>query len=47
MTGDGRGKNRVEVWTKKYGLGHPVALACWQSEWDDYVPELYKKLGAK
>lgn len=46
LTGDGRGKNHVEQWAKKHGLGHPVAAAAFQAEWDDYVPELYKKLGA-
>jgi hypothetical protein len=29
----------------KYGLGHPVAIAYFQAEWDAYVPILYAKLG--
>jgi hypothetical protein len=46
MTGNGRGKNHISEFAKKYNLGHPVALSVFQAEWDDYVPELYKKLGA-
>lgn len=30
MTGQGRGKQHMEVFATKYGLGHPVALAMFQ-----------------
>jgi phosphatidylethanolamine-binding protein (PEBP) family uncharacterized protein len=45
LTGQGRGKQHVEQFATKYGLGHPVALAYFQAEWDEYVPKLYAKLG--
>ncbi len=45
FTGTGRGKNHVEEFAKKHGLGHPVAVNAFQAEFDHSVPELYKRLG--
>merc|ERR1711991_93436 len=33
LTGQGRGKQHIEDFAKKHGLGHPVALAAFQAEW--------------
>ncbi|KAM8960087.1 phosphatidylethanolamine-binding protein 1-like [Pelodytes ibericus] len=41
---DHRGNFKVSAFRKKYKLGPPVAGACFQAEWDDYVPKLYKQL---
>ncbi|XP_037958185.1 protein D3 [Teleopsis dalmanni] len=45
-SGDGRGGFKIAEFAKKYALGTPVAGNFYQAEWDDYVPELYKQLGA-
>jgi phosphatidylethanolamine-binding protein (PEBP) family uncharacterized protein len=45
-SGDNRGKFSVAKFAEKYGLGDPVAGNFYQAEWDDYVPLLYKQLGA-
>lgn len=45
FTAAGRGKQHVEDFAKKHGLGHPVAVAAFQAEFDQSVPELYKRLG--
>ncbi|KAK5621622.1 Phosphatidylethanolamine-binding protein 1 [Crenichthys baileyi] len=46
-SGDGRGKFKLQTFRKKYNLGAPVAGTCYQAEWDNYVPELYKQLAGK
>uniref|UniRef100_A0A2K5XMB3 Phosphatidylethanolamine-binding protein 1 n=1 Tax=Mandrillus leucophaeus TaxID=9568 RepID=A0A2K5XMB3_MANLE len=46
-SGDHRGKFKVAAFRKKYELGAPVAGACYQAEWDDYVPKLYEQLSGK
>ncbi|CAO2606992.1 Phosphatidylethanolamine-binding protein 1 [Lemmus lemmus] len=46
-SGDHRGKFKVAAFRKKYHLGAPVAGTCYQAEWDDYVPKLYKQLSGK
>lgn len=46
-SGDGRGKFKIQSFRKKYKLGAPVAGACYQAEWDDYVPKLYQQLAGK
>uniref|UniRef100_U5EQ08 Putative phosphatidylethanolamine-binding protein n=1 Tax=Corethrella appendiculata TaxID=1370023 RepID=U5EQ08_9DIPT len=45
-SGDGRGKFSIRNFAKKYNLGAPIAGNFYQAEWDDYVPLLYKQLGA-
>lgn len=45
-SGDGRGGFRVSKFAEKYGLGVPVAGNFYEAEYDDYVPILYKQLGA-
>ncbi|XP_053329409.1 phosphatidylethanolamine-binding protein 1-like [Spea bombifrons] len=40
-----REKFKVSSFRKKYKLGAPVAGVCYQAEWDDFVPNLYKQLG--
>jgi len=45
-SGDNRGKFAIRKFASKYELGDPVAGNFYQAEWDDYVPELYKQLGA-
>ncbi|XP_055334013.1 protein D2-like [Paramacrobiotus metropolitanus] len=45
-SGDGRGKFKIASFAEKYKLGDPVAGNFYEAEWDDYVPELYKQLGA-
>lgn len=42
---DGRGGFKIADFAKKYDLGEPVAGNFFQAEWDDYVPQLYEKLG--
>ncbi|XP_072520934.1 phosphatidylethanolamine-binding protein 1-like [Salminus brasiliensis] len=46
-TVDNRGKFKTANFRKKYGMGAPVAGACYQAEWDDYVPKVYEQLGVK
>lgn len=45
-SGDGRGQFSIRKFAAKYNLGQPVAGNFYQAEWDDYVPILYKQLGA-
>ncbi|CAI4232275.1 unnamed protein product [Auanema sp. JU1783] len=45
-SGDNRGCWKAAKFVEKHGLGTPVAGNFYQSEWDDYVPILYKQLGA-
>lgn len=44
FTAQGRGKNHVEEFAKKHGLGHPVAVAAFQAQYDESVPGLYARL---
>ncbi|XP_070496088.1 protein D2-like [Chironomus tepperi] len=43
---DNRGCFKIQKFAEKYNLGVPVAGNFYQAEWDTYVPELYKQLGA-
>ncbi|KAG5668469.1 hypothetical protein PVAND_016409 [Polypedilum vanderplanki] len=45
-SGENRGCFKIQKFAEKYNLGIPVAGNFYQAEWDDYVPELYKQLGA-
>lgn len=45
-SGDGRGGFSINGFAKKYNLGDPIAGNFYQAQWDDYVPILYKQLGA-
>lgn len=45
-SGDGRGKFSIKNFAAKYNLGQPIAGNFFQAEWDDYVPILYKQIGA-
>ncbi|XP_037040187.1 protein D2-like [Bradysia coprophila] len=45
-SGDNRGCFKISKFAEKYNLGNPVAGNFYQAEWDDYVPILYKQLGA-
>ncbi|XP_016987846.1 protein D3 [Drosophila rhopaloa] len=45
-SGDGRGGFKIAEFAKKYDLGDPIAGNLYQAEYDDYVPILYKQLGA-
>ncbi|XP_050086212.1 protein D2-like [Anopheles aquasalis] len=45
-SGDNRGGFAIRKFAEKYKLGNPVAGNLYQAEWDDYVPLLYKQLGA-
>lgn len=45
-SGDNRGGFSIAKFAKKYNLGNPVAGNLYQAQWDDYVPILYKQLGA-
>ncbi|XP_063368652.1 protein D2-like [Cydia amplana] len=45
-SGDNRGGFSIQKFATKYGLGAPIAGNFYQAEWDDYVPILYKQLGA-
>lgn len=45
-SGDHRGQFSIKKFAAKYNLGQPVAGNLYQAEWDDYVPKLYKQLGA-
>jgi len=44
-SGDHRGMFSIRNFAKKYNLGDPVGGNCYQAQWDDYVPLLYKQLG--
>lgn len=46
-SGNGRGKFSVGAFRRKYKLAAPVAATCYQAQWDDYVPKLYKQLAGK
>ena len=43
---EGRPKFSVENFAKKYNLGMPIAVNFYQASYDDYVPVLWKQLGA-
>lgn len=45
-SGDGRAKFSIKKFAAKYNLGQPIAGNLYQAEFDDYVPILYKQLGA-
>ncbi|XP_026333199.1 protein D2-like isoform X2 [Hyposmocoma kahamanoa] len=45
-SGDNRGGFSIAKFAAKYNLGDPVAGNFYQAQWDDYVPILYKQLGA-
>ncbi|XP_058818071.1 protein D2-like [Topomyia yanbarensis] len=45
-SGDNRGGFSIKKFADKYQLGNPVAGNFYQAQWDDYVPLLYKQLGA-
>ena len=45
-SGENRGGFSISKFAKKYNLGNPVAGNFYQAQWDDYVPILYKQLGA-
>ncbi|CAG9769314.1 unnamed protein product [Ceutorhynchus assimilis] len=43
---DGRGNFFLTKFAEKYNLGQPVAGNFYLAQFDDYVPQLYKELGA-
>ncbi|XP_045503215.1 protein D2-like isoform X1 [Colias croceus] len=45
-SGDKRGGFSIAKFAEKYKLGDPIAGNFYQAEYDDYVPILYKQLGA-
>ncbi|CAI2353500.1 unnamed protein product [Caenorhabditis sp. 36 PRJEB53466] len=45
-SGDKRGGWKAAKFVEKHGLGTPVYGNLYQAEYDDYVPILYKQLGA-
>lgn len=45
-SGDNRGGFSIRKFAEKYKLGDPIAGNLYQAEYDDYVPILYKQLGA-
>ncbi len=45
-SGDKRAKFKIAEFAKRYALGNPVAGNYYQAQYDDYVPILYKQLGA-
>lgn len=45
-SGDNRANFAIRKFAKKYNLGAPIAGNLYQAEFDDYVPILYKQLGA-
>lgn len=45
-SGDNRGGFSIAKFAKKYNLGDPIAGNLYQAQYDDYVPILYKQLGA-
>lgn len=44
-TAERREKFNAAGFRRKYGLGPPLAGVCFQAEWDESVPVLYKQLG--
>ncbi|XP_052751752.1 protein D3-like isoform X1 [Galleria mellonella] len=45
-SGENRGKFSIAKFAQKYNLGDPIAGNFYQAKYDDYVPILYKQLGA-
>lgn len=45
-SGDGRANFSISKFAEKYELGEPIAVNFFQAKYDDYVPTLYKQLGA-
>ncbi|XP_028164612.1 protein D2-like isoform X2 [Ostrinia nubilalis] len=45
-SGDNRANFAIAKFAKKYNLGDPIAGNFYQAKYDDYVPLLYKQLGA-
>lgn len=45
-SGDNRAGFSIRKFAEKYKLGDPIAGNLYQAEYDDYVPILYKQLGA-
>lgn len=45
-SGDKRGGFSIRKFAEKYKLGDPIAGNFYQAQYDDYVPILYKQLGA-
>lgn len=45
-SGDGRANFSISKFAEKYQLGEPIAVNFFQAKYDDYVPILYKQLGA-
>lgn len=45
-SGENRGGFSIAKFATKYNLGNPIAGNFYQAQWDDYVPILYKQLGA-
>ncbi|CAI5451097.1 unnamed protein product [Caenorhabditis angaria] len=45
-SGDKRGGWKAAKFVEKHGLGQPIYGNLYQAEYDDYVPILYKQLGA-
>ncbi|XP_073948535.1 protein D2-like isoform X2 [Choristoneura fumiferana] len=45
-SGDKRGGFSIAKFASKHGLGNPIAGNFYQAQYDDYVPLLYKQLGA-
>lgn len=45
MSSTGRPSKNAKDIASKYNLGSPIAGACFQAQFDDYVPILYSKLG--
>jgi hypothetical protein len=42
-SGEGRGKQHIAEFAKKYNLGDPVAGNFYLAEWDSWVPNLFSK----
>ncbi|KAM3959483.1 protein D3-like isoform 2-T5 [Aphomia sociella] len=45
-SGENRANFSIAKFAKKYNLGDPIAGNFYQAQYDDYVPLLYKQLGA-
>lgn len=43
---DGRASFKISKFAEKYNLGNPIAGNFYLAEFDDWVPQLYKLLGA-
>lgn len=46
VSADNRGCFKIQKFAEKYNLGDPLYGNFYQAEYDDYVPILYKQLGA-